>query len=82
MYRGKFWDELTGHTNNFLRAEYIYRYDGRMDDLQIEEGEGAGFEVWSVDRFLPLSGDDRRWIVPGHADGGAAEVFRRIRSKT
>ena len=82
MYRGKSRDEPTGHTNNFLRAEYMYRYDGRMDDLRVEEGEGSGFEAWSVDCFLPLSEDDRRRIVPGHADSGAAEVFRRIRSKT
>lgn len=82
MYRGEFPDELTGHTNNFLRAEYMYQYDGRMDDLRVEEGEGAGFEAWSVGRFLPLSEDDRRRIVPGHADGTVAEVFRRIRLKT
>lgn len=79
MYRGKFRDESTGNTNHFLRAEYVYPYDGDIATLRVEEGEGTGFEAWPVNRLLHLSGEDSRQLIPGHLEGAALAVLDHIR---
>lgn len=79
MYPRKLRDESTGNTNNFLRAEYLYRYDGDIAELRVEEGEGTGFEAWPVDRLLDFSEEERRQFIPGHLEGAALAVLDHIR---
>ena len=58
----KSFDEVTGMTNNTIRAQYAYLYNGRISDLQIENGESSGFEAWKID--LPnLSMEDRNRFI-------------------
>lgn len=79
MYRRELRDESTGNTNNFLRAEYVYPYDGDIAELRVEEGEGTGFEAWPLDRPSHLSEDDRHRLIPGHLEGEALSVLDHIR---
>lgn len=35
-----------------FRAVYLYRFEGAVEDLKIEPGEGAGFEAWKSAELL------------------------------
>ncbi len=39
------------YISNAMRGLYLYEFDGDIDDLRIEAGEGEGFEVMTTDEF-------------------------------
>lgn len=41
-----------GKTNTAIRAFYVYRWNGTLNDLKIEEGEGAGFIALPLQKAL------------------------------
>lgn len=45
--RRQSFDEKTGATNNCLGESYLYLFSGRAEELQVEAGDGAGFEAWA-----------------------------------
>ena len=45
--------------NNGLKYFYGYDFKGSVDDLQIEENDGAGFEVYSLDEIKNMSPEGR-----------------------
>lgn len=54
--------EETGDAAQYItaafRACYTYCYRGSIDDLRIEPGEGAGFEVWEPSALLQALDDE------------------------
>ena len=61
-------DPVTGRINNTHRAQFVYRYDGQLSNLQIEKGKATGFETWSLDKLLCLDEITRNKFVPGIAN--------------
>lgn len=57
--RGKSFDEVTKLTNNTIRSQYAYLYDGNINDLQVEDGKAEGFEAWKIDQLPNLSEEDK-----------------------
>lgn len=63
IYRKSF-DEATGLTNNAIRSQYAYLFDGKISDLQVESGKALGFEAWKVDSLPNLNSEDRQKFIP------------------
>lgn len=42
------------YISNAMRGLYIHEYTGAISDLKVEEGEGAGFEILTIDEFWRL----------------------------
>lgn len=57
-------DEATGLTNNTIRSQYVYLFDGSIDDLQVEDGKAIGFEAWKFDSLSTLSDEDKNRFIP------------------
>lgn len=68
-------DEVTGTTNNVLRAIYTYRFDGTLSDLMVEDGKGLGFEAWPIETILDISEEDRRRFIPDILKNESREIF-------
>ena len=62
--RKKSFDEATGLTNNTIRSQYAYLYDGRVEDLQVEDGKAQGFEAWKINDLSHLSETDKNKFIP------------------
>lgn len=61
--RKKSFDEVTGLTNNTIRSQYAYLYEGAIDNLQIEEGKAEGFEAWKIEDLPNLSESDKSKFI-------------------
>jgi isopentenyldiphosphate isomerase len=62
--RKESFDEATGLTNNTIRSQYVYLFDGSIDDLQVEDGKAIGFEAWKIDSLPTLSNEDKSRFIP------------------
>ncbi|MCE9628703.1 MAG: NUDIX domain-containing protein [Candidatus Vogelbacteria bacterium] len=60
----KTFDEDTGLTNNTIRSQYAYLFEGGISDLQIETGKAIGFEAWPIDSLSKLTEEDRSKFIP------------------
>lgn len=60
----KSFDGATGLTNNTIRSQYAYLYEGDIDDLEIEVGKAEGFEAWKIDALFNLSEEDKSKFIP------------------
>lgn len=61
--RKKSFDEVTKLTNNTIRSQYAYLYEGDLKDLQIEDGKAEGFETWKIDDLPNLSESDKSKFI-------------------
>jgi len=61
--RKKSFDEVTKLTNNTIRSQYAYLYEGVISDLQIEKGKAEGFEAWKIDDLPHLSEGDKSKFI-------------------
>jgi len=59
----KSFDKVTGLTNNTIRSQYAYLYEGSLNDLQIEKGKSEGFEAWKIDDLPNLSETDKSKFI-------------------
>ena len=62
--RKKSFDKVTSLTNNTIRSQYAYLYDGPISNLQTEEGMSQGFEAWKIDDLPHLSESDKSRFIP------------------
>ena len=63
-YFRKTFDEITSLTNNTIRTQYVYLFDGNINNLQIELGKGLGFEAWKINSLHNLSPEDKQKFIP------------------
>lgn len=61
-----------------MRALYIYPYEGSINDLKVEEGEGAGFEVMTIDEFRQKCLSNPGDLTPFLLSGLTTEMISRI----
>lgn len=62
--RKKSIDEATGLINNTIRSQYVYLYEGDINDLQVEEGKALGFKAWKIASLPTLSKEDQDKFIP------------------
>ena len=60
----KSFDEATGLTNNTIRAQYAYLFDGDVKSLKVEMGKAIGFEAWDIDSLPKLPDADKQKFIP------------------
>lgn len=60
----KTFDEVTGRTNNTIRSQYAYLFDGKIEDLKVESGKSIGFEAWLIESLSTLTPEDKRKFIP------------------
>jgi isopentenyl-diphosphate Delta-isomerase len=68
-----------GYISDGMRASFLYKFIGQFADLKIEDGEGAGFELWEVDALLDNSFADGAFVPFVSGPYGRA-VLEKIRS--
>lgn len=77
--RKKAKDPVTGMTNNALRTIYAYRYEGNVDDLQVEGEKGQGFEAWSIDKLVKgLPENESKRFIPSMLKDEYLEIYKKI----
>ena len=62
--RKETFDNVTGLTNNTIRSQYGYLYEGNIDDLEVEEGKAIGFEAWNIDKLKNLTDQEKERLIP------------------
>ena len=77
--RKKSFDEATGLTNNTIRSQYAYLYDGSINDLQVEDGKAQGFEAWKIDDLSHLSEMDKNKFIPLILERDMLDIFNQAR---
>ncbi len=78
--RKKSFDEVTKLTNNTIRSQYAYLYEGSISDLQIEEGKAEGFEAWKIDDLPNLSEEDKNKFIGLILREDMLELFNKARN--
>ncbi len=63
MHKRSF-DEATGLINNTIRTQYVYLFDGNVNNLQVEDGKAIGFETWKIDLLHTLPKKDQEKFIP------------------
>lgn len=57
-------DQVTGRVNHAFQSQYLYIYDGDINDLKIEVSKALGFEIWPIDKLLNLNNSDKARFIP------------------
>jgi len=73
-------DQATGKINNVFNARYLYIYRGNVSDLKIEVGKSLGFEVWSLERLLALTANDKNRFIPYILEFSTTELAEFIKN--
>jgi len=77
--RKKSFDEVTKLTNNTIRSQYAYLYNGPISELQVEEGKAEGFEAWKIDDLPNLSEVDKSKFIGLILADDMLELFKIAR---
>lgn len=72
-------DEQTKKRNNALRAIFVYRYNGKLEDLEVEEGKAIGFESWPIEKLLNMPPEEKERFIPTVFEEKNLETFMKIR---
>lgn len=75
----KSFDKVTGMTNHALRKVFAYRYDGRVNELRIEEGKSLGFELWPIDELINPDFTHKEKFIPRYFEEKSLEIYRKIK---
>ncbi|MFA6136105.1 MAG: NUDIX domain-containing protein [Candidatus Paceibacterota bacterium] len=78
MMRSESYDQITGMTNNVVRAVYAFRYDDQIENLKIEKGKSIGFEAWSFEKLFNISENDKKYFIPAIFKKEILAIFREI----
>ena len=77
----KSFDEVTRLTNNTIRNQYAYLYEGSISDLQVEEGKAEGFEAWKIDDLTNLTDFDKSKFINLILREDTLELFKIAKDK-
>jgi len=58
-----FGDNVTGKVNYAFQQEYIYIYDGKVEDLKMELGKSLGFEAWEIEDLTNISDVEKQKFI-------------------
>lgn len=77
--RKKSFDEATGLTNNTIRSQYAYLYEGSISNLQVEDGKAEGFEAWKIDELPHLPENDKNKFIPLILQQDMLDIFNKAK---
>ncbi|MCL4437678.1 hypothetical protein M1513_01405 [Patescibacteria group bacterium] len=80
MTKSKSYDQVTGMTNNVIRAVYAFRYDGKIENLKVEKGKAIGFEAWSFEKLFDISEADKKYFIRAILEKEILDIFRKIQN--
>jgi isopentenyldiphosphate isomerase len=69
-----------GIKNVVYRMVYMLPWSGRLEDLQIEAAEGAGFELMKIENILALTPEAAGELIPGLLTNDYREIWQRIQT--
>lgn len=76
--KSKSYDQVTGMTNNVIRAVYAFHYDDGVENLKIEKGKAIGFEAWSFEKLFNISEADKKYFIRAILEKDILDIFRKI----
>ncbi len=71
-------DSLTDTINYSIRYCFSYKYSGKLSDLKVEEGAGAGFEEYYVSDVLNLSEEEKSKFVKVIFSPQLKNIFEKL----
>lgn len=74
-------DEVTDRVNNAFKEEYVYLYNGKIENLKIETGKAIGFEAWPIDRLLSLNDAEKTKFIPNIHNFAITTLLNFIKNK-
>lgn len=57
-------DEISQKINYAFQSEYLYVYNGFLNNLVVEAGKAIGFKAWTIDEILNLSDENKKVFIP------------------
>lgn len=78
LQRHKSFDDIRQMTNNVVRALFIYKYEGKISELLIEEGKSEGFEAWHIDDVINPTAEQSKKLIPDLLQKEWKEFFCKI----
>ncbi len=72
-------DKSTGNRNHALQNIYAYKYTGKLEDLQPEEGEATGFDAWDIDALSVLTPEQEQQFTFPMLPQYYPAIFNRIK---
>ncbi|MDP1884620.1 MAG: NUDIX domain-containing protein [Candidatus Moranbacteria bacterium] len=67
--------------NSHFKAVYAYRFNGKLSDLRLDEGESTSLKFWPIDKILSLADEEKREFVPSLVnDEKYLDMYRKIKS--
>lgn len=80
--RSSAFDKTSGLTNNVIRRLYALKFDGKLSDLVIEDGEISGFELWPIKKLFSLSDAEKSRFIPSLLEPQEMSIYRKILAET
>ena len=72
-------DPVTGMTNNVIRTIYAYKYDGEINNLEVEGERAQGFEAWPINKLVQgLSENESKRFIPSMLDSEYVQLYKKI----
>lgn len=78
--QGRSLDTVTNKINYAYRKQFAYLYTGNVTDLKIEEGDGLGFEAWSIDALSHLSQTEKQRFIPKILEPEYFDLYQQIKN--
>jgi isopentenyldiphosphate isomerase len=79
IIKRKSFDEVTGKTNNAVKAQFTYCFRGKVSDLKVEKGKAEGFEAWPIDKLLNITAEERKKFLPLVFSKDFIDIFKDIK---
>lgn len=76
--RNEAYDSITDMTNNVILAIFAYRYDDKIEDLEIENEESTGFEAWPIEKIINIAEKDKKHFIPAILENKFIKIFYKI----
>jgi len=74
-------DITTNHINNAIDTQYVYPFNNDINELQTEEKEALGFELWDSKALPLLSKKDASRFIPAILSKEFLDIFQTARSR-
>jgi len=73
-------DPSNGLVNNVFRYIYAYPFNGKLEDLRIEEGEISHFEIWKISSLVSLTKKQEERFIPILLNKESLSIYREIQN--